>query len=177
MTLRKSLCLSCRWTSEGLPPDELSIQNGILTNRASRFPMCIDPQQQALNWIKKREAEHNLKVGDAKFNMLTAATMFPLLNFTAATLFPRLYLLLPGPPTAENGHEMAHPCPPYGKSPKGCNSTVLLLLFPPCLHSCILLLPPCFHGLSNIVERVSSAFRMSDSLSREPGFEFSLLLF
>ncbi|XP_066546047.1 dynein axonemal heavy chain 10 [Amia ocellicauda] len=51
-----------RWGSEGLPPDELSVQNGILTTRASRFPMCIDPQQQALNWIKKKEEHNNLKV-------------------------------------------------------------------------------------------------------------------
>ncbi|XP_014779882.1 dynein axonemal heavy chain 10 isoform X2 [Octopus bimaculoides] len=51
-----------RWTSEGLPPDELSIQNGILTTRSSRFPLCIDPQQQALNWIKKKEEGKNLKV-------------------------------------------------------------------------------------------------------------------
>nr|XP_015221526.1 PREDICTED: dynein heavy chain 10, axonemal [Lepisosteus oculatus] len=51
-----------RWGSEGLPPDELSVQNGILTTRASRFPMCIDPQQQALNWIKKKEGRNNLKI-------------------------------------------------------------------------------------------------------------------
>lgn len=51
-----------RWNSEGLPPDELSIQNGIFTTRASRFPLCIDPQQQALNWIKKREEKNNLKI-------------------------------------------------------------------------------------------------------------------
>lgn len=51
-----------RWGSEGLPPDELSVQNGILTTRASRFPMCIDPQQQALNWIKKKEEKFNLKI-------------------------------------------------------------------------------------------------------------------
>ncbi|XP_069353306.1 dynein axonemal heavy chain 10 isoform X2 [Eulemur rufifrons] len=55
-----------RWGSQGLPPDELSIQNGILTTRASRFPLCIDPQQQALNWIKRKEEKNNLRV--ASFN-------------------------------------------------------------------------------------------------------------
>lgn len=50
------------WNSEGLPPDELSIQNAILTVRASRFPLCIDPQQQALRWIRKREEKNSLKI-------------------------------------------------------------------------------------------------------------------
>ncbi|KAJ8963302.1 hypothetical protein NQ318_018771 [Aromia moschata] len=59
-----------KWNSEGLPPDELSVQNGILTLKSSRFPLCIDPQQQALNWIKKKEEKSNLKVvsfNDADF--------------------------------------------------------------------------------------------------------------
>lgn len=51
-----------RWASEGLPSDELSIQNGILTNFASRYPLCIDPQMQAVTWIKAKEAAHNMKL-------------------------------------------------------------------------------------------------------------------
>ncbi|KAB0803715.1 hypothetical protein PPYR_00685 [Photinus pyralis] len=51
-----------KWNSENLPPDELSVQNGILTTQGSRFPLCIDPQQQALNWIRKKEEKFNLKI-------------------------------------------------------------------------------------------------------------------
>ncbi|KAM7359342.1 dynein heavy chain at 89D isoform 2-T2 [Cochliomyia hominivorax] len=50
------------WSSEGLPSDELSVQNAILTVRSSRFPLCIDPQLQAWTWIKKKEQKNNLKI-------------------------------------------------------------------------------------------------------------------
>jgi dynein heavy chain, axonemal len=43
------------WNKDGLPSDELSVQNGILTIKAKRFPMCIDPQMQATNWIANKE--------------------------------------------------------------------------------------------------------------------------
>ena len=49
-----------RWSGEGLPGDGHSIQNGILTVNCSRFPLCIDPQEQAVKWIKRKEREHNL---------------------------------------------------------------------------------------------------------------------
>ena len=51
-----------QWISEGLPADELSIQNGILTTLASRYPLCIDPQMQAINWIKSRESNNKVNI-------------------------------------------------------------------------------------------------------------------
>jgi len=51
-----------QWVSHGLPADELSVQNGIMTTQASSFPLCIDPQGQALNWVLNREGENGLKV-------------------------------------------------------------------------------------------------------------------
>ncbi|KAA6400437.1 MAG: putative Dynein-1-alpha heavy chain, flagellar inner arm I1 complex [Streblomastix strix] len=46
--------------NESLPGDELSVHNGILTTRASRFPLCIDPQEQAVKWIRIRESANEL---------------------------------------------------------------------------------------------------------------------
>lgn len=42
-----------KWFAKGLSKDSCSIQNGIMTMVGSRFPLCIDPQEQALKWIKK----------------------------------------------------------------------------------------------------------------------------
>ena len=49
------------WGVQGLPSDQVSIDSGILVTRAKRWPLMIDPQQQANKWIKNMEQKSGLR--------------------------------------------------------------------------------------------------------------------
>jgi len=49
-----------KWNLEGLPTDDLSVQNGIMTTMADRWPIMIDPQSQGNQWVVNREEANNL---------------------------------------------------------------------------------------------------------------------
>ncbi|XP_045894232.1 dynein axonemal heavy chain 6-like [Micropterus dolomieu] len=51
-----------QWNTEGLPRDTVSTENGILVTEGRRWPLMIDPQDQANRWIRSKEAKHGLKV-------------------------------------------------------------------------------------------------------------------
>ena len=40
------------WLSNGLPTDACSVDSALLMRRAVRWPLCIDPQEQAKRWVK-----------------------------------------------------------------------------------------------------------------------------
>jgi dynein heavy chain len=62
------------WNYAGLPADDLSIENAIITARSKRFPLIIDPQMQANKWIKnyyKNQHIRAIKMNDKNiFNKL-----------------------------------------------------------------------------------------------------------
>lgn len=55
------------WNLNGLPADKLSIENGIYTTNAKRWPLLIDPQSQGNRWIRKNDELKIVKQSQAKY--------------------------------------------------------------------------------------------------------------
>lgn len=53
------------WNIQGLPKDDFSTENGVISTRGSRWPLMIDPQGQANKWIRNMEGDA-LKIIDLK---------------------------------------------------------------------------------------------------------------
>ena len=51
-----------QWNLQGLPTDSFSIDNGIVSSVARRWPLMIDPQGQANKWIKNMEEQAGLLI-------------------------------------------------------------------------------------------------------------------
>ncbi|XP_071951094.1 dynein axonemal heavy chain 2-like isoform X2 [Antedon mediterranea] len=52
------------WNIQGLPSDSFSTENGVIVTRGNRWPLMVDPQGQAIKWIKNMEGTRQLKLID-----------------------------------------------------------------------------------------------------------------
>ena len=50
------------WRNSGLPHDNHSTQNALFIQHTFQWPFIIDPQQQAMKWIKGKEKENIVKI-------------------------------------------------------------------------------------------------------------------
>lgn len=50
------------YQTQGLPADRVSAENGAIVLHSARYPLMVDPQLQAVYWIKKREGS-KLQIG------------------------------------------------------------------------------------------------------------------
>ena len=50
------------WVAKGLPSDDVSQDNATIVTKASRWPLCIDPQGQANVWLRRLYRDRGIKV-------------------------------------------------------------------------------------------------------------------
>ncbi|KAG5499406.1 hypothetical protein JIQ42_04223 [Leishmania sp. Namibia] len=50
------------WKLQQLPSDPFSVDNAVILSNSSRWPLMVDPQQQANRWIRTRERDNGLVV-------------------------------------------------------------------------------------------------------------------
>lgn len=48
------------WSSQGLPDDKVSIENGSIVTSTQRWPLLIDPQLQGIAWVREKEKANGL---------------------------------------------------------------------------------------------------------------------
>lgn len=78
-----------QWQLMGLPADEFSTENGMLTTMGRRWPLMIDPQGQANRWIRSMYADANLQVRVLPYMTTVYITRAPWADFFESPVSPQ----------------------------------------------------------------------------------------
>ena len=54
------------WALQGLPTDNLSLQNASIVTKARSYPLLMDPQGQGKNWLIAKETDNDMQVTNLK---------------------------------------------------------------------------------------------------------------
>jgi dynein heavy chain 1, cytosolic len=66
------------WVSEGLPGDNLSIENAVILDHSTRFPLVIDPSGQAIHYLMNKHRDEKIQTTsflDKSFTKTLAAAV------------------------------------------------------------------------------------------------------
>lgn len=81
------------WNMQGLPSDDFSTENGIIVVRGTRWPLVIDPQCQAVKWLKNMEAK-NVSICDPIQETNKLQTNLNYINILKRNLFDLLAVVV-----------------------------------------------------------------------------------
>ena len=119
------------WRSEGLPLDELSMENAITMMKCVTTPFLIDPASQATEWLKTHAAKHeNVEVttltDDRFFLTLELAVRFgkTLIIQEVDRIEPSLYALLRGDIIGQGPYKVVQ----IGEKQVDCNPSFKLYM-------------------------------------------------